>query len=69
MLMGSLLRLWWLPAPGFVGSVTFDVHTLVYAAAFVLIGFQAIAFAVFTKVFAISEGLLPRDPILDKLFQ
>ncbi len=69
MLAGSLLGLWLLPAPRAVGGVTFDVHTLVYAAAFVLLGFQAIAFAVFTKVFAISEGLLPPDPALDKLFQ
>jgi len=69
MLVGSQLGLWLLPAPRPVGSVTFDVHTLVYAAAFVLLGFQAIAFAVFTKVFAISEGLLPPDPTLDKLFQ
>ena len=69
MLVGSLLGLWLLPAPRVVGSVTFDVHTLVYAAAFVLLGFQAIAFAVFTKFFAISEGLLPPDPTLDKLFR
>jgi glycosyltransferase involved in cell wall biosynthesis len=68
-LVGSLLGLWLLPAPRLVGNVTFDVHTLVYAAAFVLLGFQAIAFAVFTKFFAISEGLLPPDPTLDKLFQ
>jgi len=69
MLIGSLLGLWLLPAPRAVANVTFDVHTLVYAAAFVLLGFQAIAFAVFTKIFAISEGLLPPDPTLDKLFQ
>ena len=69
MIVGSLLGLWLLPAQRTVGSVTFDVHTLVYAAAFVLLGFQAIAFAVFTKFFAISEGLLPPDPTLDKLFQ
>ncbi len=69
MLAGFLLSLWLLPAPRVIGSVTFDVHTLVYAAAFVLLGFQAIAFAVFTKVFAISEGLLPPDPALDKLFR
>jgi hypothetical protein len=35
----------------------------------VLLGFQAIAFAVFTKLFAITEGLLPPDPALDKLFR
>jgi glycosyltransferase involved in cell wall biosynthesis len=69
MLVGTLLGLWLLPAPRAVGNVTFDVHTMVYAAAFVLLGFQAVAFAVFTKIFAISEGLLPPDPALDKLFR
>jgi hypothetical protein len=68
MLVGTLLGLWLLPAPRTVGNVTFDVHTMVYAAAFVLLGFQAVAFAVFTKIFAISEGLLPPDPTLDMLF-
>src|SRR5208282_1895892 len=68
-LFGALLGLWLLPAPRTVGNVTFDVHTMVYAAAFVLLGFQAIAFAVFTKVFAISEGLLPADPGVDRLFR
>jgi glycosyltransferase involved in cell wall biosynthesis len=69
MLVGALLALWLLPAPRSVGGVTFDVHTIVYAAAFVLLGYQAIAFSVFTKLFAISEGLLPPDPTLDKLFR
>ncbi len=69
MLAGTLLGLWLLPAQRTVGNVTFDVHTMVYAAAFVLLGFQAVAFAVFTKIFAISEGLLPPDPTLDKLFR
>jgi glycosyltransferase involved in cell wall biosynthesis len=69
MAAGTLLGLWLLPSPRPVGSVTFDVHTMVYASAFVLLGFQAISFAVFTKFFAISEGLLPADPTLDKLFR
>jgi glycosyltransferase involved in cell wall biosynthesis len=69
MLAGAVLGAWLLPAPRAVGSVIFDVHTLVYAAAFVLLGFQAIAFAVFTKFFAISEGLLPPDGTLDSLFR
>ena len=34
-----------------------------------LVGFQLIAFAVFTKVFAITEGLLPDDPRLNRLFE
>jgi glycosyltransferase involved in cell wall biosynthesis len=45
------------------------VHTLVYAAAAVIIGFQTILFALFTKIFAISEGLLPADPRLDRVFR
>ncbi len=69
MLMGTLLGAWLLPASQTVGRVTFDVHTLLYAAVFVLLGFQAISFAVFTKLFAISEGLLPPDPTLDKAFR
>ena len=69
MLLGTLLGAWLLPGPRTVAAVTFDVHTLLYAAVFVLLGFQAIAFAVFTKLFAISEGLHPPDPTLDKAFR
>jgi glycosyltransferase involved in cell wall biosynthesis len=69
MLVGSVLGLWLWPQPRRVGNVTFDVHTLLYAAAFVLLGFQAIAFAVFTKLFAMSEGLLPPDALLERLFR
>jgi hypothetical protein len=69
MFAGAAITLWLLPGPRSIGSITFDVHTMVYATAFVLLGFQAIAFAVFTKVFAISEGLLPPDPALDRWFR
>src|SRR5262249_18594364 len=62
MAIGTLLGLWLLPAPRRIGNVTFDVHTLVYAAAFVLLGFQAIAFSGFPKLFAISECLRPAYP-------
>jgi hypothetical protein len=68
MLLGSALCLWLSAGPQTVGTVTFDVHTMLYGATFVLLGFQGIAFAVFTKLFAISEGLLPPVPKLDKLF-
>lgn len=69
MLAGLVTGLWLWPGPRKIGNVTFDVHTLVYASMAILVGFQAIAFAVFTKVFAISEGLLPEDPRLNKLFR
>ncbi|MDQ2855488.1 MAG: glycosyltransferase [Acidobacteriota bacterium] len=66
MAAGLLVGLWLLPSPRVVGGIGFDVHTLLYAAMAVLIGFQALVFAMFTKVFAISEGLLPEDPRLDR---
>lgn len=69
MLAGLVTGLWLWPGPKKIGGVTFDVHTLVYASMAILVGFQAIAFAVFTKIFAISEGLLPEDPRLNYLFK
>jgi hypothetical protein len=53
----------------FLGSVGLGVHTMLYAGMAILIGFQAVAFASFTKIFAISEGLLPPDPKLMTLFR
>jgi glycosyltransferase involved in cell wall biosynthesis len=68
-LVGCVVGAWLLPGPRKVGAVIFDVHTMLYAAIAILLGFQAIAFAVFTKLFAISEGLLPPDPVLEKFFR
>ena len=69
MLLGLVTMLWLVPGPGVIGGVTFDVHTLLYAAVAIVIGFQSILFAVFTKVFAISAGLLPKDERLDRAFR
>lgn len=66
MLAGLLVSLWLLPGPRVVGRVTFDVHTLLFAAMAIVVGYQAVVFALFTKVFAISEGLLPEDPRLNR---
>jgi glycosyltransferase involved in cell wall biosynthesis len=60
---------WLLPGPRKVGEVTFDIHTLLYAALAVLIGFQAVLFAVFTRIFAVTEGLMPANVTLERLFR
>ncbi len=52
-----------------LGGLTLDAGTMAVTSAAVLVGFQLIAFAGFTKVFAIAEGLLPNDPSLAKLFR
>jgi glycosyltransferase involved in cell wall biosynthesis len=42
-------------------SVGIDVHTLVYTAVAIVVGYQSVSFAVLTKVFAMNQGLLPVD--------
>lgn len=69
MLSGLAVGLWLLPGPQTIGRVTLDVHTMLFAAMALGIGFQAVVFAVLAKVFAISEGLLPEDERLNKLFR
>jgi hypothetical protein len=69
MLLGAIVGGWLLPGPRVVAGVTLDVHTLLYAAMAIVIGFQTVVFSVFTKVFAVTEGLLPEDPRLNKLFR
>ena len=49
-------------------GLTFDAHTLLFASVAILCGYQSILFAVFTKTFAISEGLMPEDPAMTRFF-
>ena len=58
-----------LPGRRVFHGIGLDVHTLLYAFVAMLLGFQLIAFAMFTKVFAITEGLLPEDPRLNRMFR
>jgi glycosyltransferase involved in cell wall biosynthesis len=44
-----------------IRGVGFDVHTLLFGSVATICGYQAVIFAVLTKVFAINEGLLPAD--------
>lgn len=52
-----------------LGGITFDIHTLLVASLAILVGHQAMFFAVFTKTFAVNEGLLPEDPHLSAFFR
>ena len=64
-LLGYLLAL-----PGFVlGGVAFDAHTLLVASLAILLGYQSILFAIFSKTFAIAEGLMPEDPRMNRLYE
>jgi glycosyltransferase involved in cell wall biosynthesis len=68
MLLGLLGYAVALPGLTLVG-VTLDAHTLLFASLAILLGYQSVLFAAFTKTFAIGEGLLPEDPRLTRLFR
>jgi glycosyltransferase involved in cell wall biosynthesis len=44
-----------------IGNAIFDAHTLLFASLAILCGYQSIVFAIFTKTFAVNEGLMPED--------
>ena len=52
-----------------IRGLTFDAHTLLFASLAILCGYQSILFAIFTKTFAISEGLMPEDPLMNRFFE
>jgi len=52
-----------------IKGITFDAHTLLFASLAILLGYQSIIFWIFAKTFAISEGLLPADPKMIRLFE
>ncbi len=65
--LGLAGMVWLVPGQRSVGSIGFDVNTLVFAAASVICGFQAIVFYMFAKTYSIRSGLLPPDPLVARL--
>lgn len=53
--LAGVVTLW--PGPLQLGRVQLDVHTMLFAALAVLLGFQAVSFAVLGKFFALRAGL------------
>jgi hypothetical protein len=50
-----------------MGKVNFDMHTLFFAEAGLVLGYLAVLFGIIIQMFAIREGLLQEHYILDKL--
>ncbi len=61
MVAGAIVGTVLLPGPLRLGQVYLDVHTLLFAAGSILIGFQAVSFAALSKYFAIRAGLRPNE--------
>jgi hypothetical protein len=64
-LLGYVLAL-----PGVkVGPATLDAHTLLFASLALMLGYQSVWFGLFTKTFAVSEGIMPPDPRLARFLR
>jgi hypothetical protein len=48
--------------PRTIAGVTFDIHTMLYSSAAMTIGFQAMQFWAFAKIYGMREGIVPWDP-------
>lgn len=59
MLVGLALMIALLPGELDAFGTGFDVHTMVYASALVIVGYQAILFAGFARIYAMTAGFLP----------
>lgn len=65
-LIGIAGTLWLSGGTRTIGSLSLDVHTMMYALMLVIIGVQASTFGVFAKMIGIRERLLPPDPKIDR---
>lgn len=65
--MGVGLRLQW--DSWKVGPFGFDTNTLLVCSMAQVVGLQIFFFGIFARVFAVSEGLLPEDSGLDKVYK
>ncbi len=46
--------------PVTVGGVRLGIDTLIYCGSFIVVGFQAVLFALLSRIYAVQEGLYPR---------
>lgn len=68
MLFGLILSVRLIIGPVIINKTIFDIHTLLYTSSLIIIGFQGIAFYLFSKVYTSITGLNPEQKNLTKLF-
>ena len=69
MIVGLGVGGWLLPEARQLVGATLDVNTLAYSALAVLLGFQSVLFAVFTRTFVSTQGLGPDSRTVNKLYR
>jgi hypothetical protein len=67
--LGAAVSVWLLAGARQIGPAELDIHTLLVAGLAALLGYQLIIFALFTKLFAITEGFQPMPAYFDRLFR
>ncbi|MCP4680740.1 MAG: glycosyltransferase family 2 protein [Desulfobacterales bacterium] len=58
-ILGILGFILFLSKPVTIGSITFDLNSLLVSSTAILTGFQILAFGLFVKAYAVNAGLLP----------
>jgi len=67
-ILGFLITVILMFGPVRIGHVTFDIHTMLYGAAMVMIGTNMIFFSLFTRIYAIRTNFIPiKEPVSAKL--
>jgi len=56
-----------IPGPFYIGRIGFDTSTMLVGAMALLLGFQIVIYALFSRIFAVTEGLLRPDPAMARL--
>ena len=64
-LLSLFVYIWLLNGAIEVGSVRFDIHTLLFVQSFLTVGILFICFGTLIRLFGIREGLLPEHKLLD----
>lgn len=68
-LMGAILYLLGINGVRINDSITLGLHTVLFGSLAILCGYQAVLFAIFSKTFAINEGLMPQDKRFNRFFE
>ncbi len=61
LVLGLLMMVGLMFGPISIGSITLDIHTMLYGSAFAIIGASTIQFSLFTKTYAKKSGFIPVD--------
>ena len=66
--LGLLMTVGLMMGPVQIGNVTFDIHTMLYGSAMIMIGTNMIFFSLFTRIYAIRTNFIPtKEPVSTKL--